>query len=73
MYDRPLMPNPDLIESADVLLVESTYGDRLHRGLQETEDELVEVITETMKHGGNIVMPAFAVGRTQEILLLRSD
>ncbi len=70
MYDRPLMPNPDLIESADVLLVESTYGDRLHRGLQETEDELVEVITETMKHGGNIVMPAFAVGRTQEILLL---
>ena len=70
MYDRPLMPNPDVIESADVLLVESTYGDRLHRGLQETEDELVEVITETMKHGGNIVMPAFAVGRTQEILLL---
>lgn len=70
MYDRPLMPNPDLIESADILLIESTYGDRLHRGLKETEDELVTVITETMKHGGNIVMPAFAVGRTQEILLI---
>ena len=70
MYDRPLMPNPDLIESADILLIESTYGDRLHRGLKETEEELVTVITETMKHGGNIVMPAFAVGRTQEILLI---
>lgn len=70
MYDKPLMPNPDTIESADILLVESTYGDRLHKGLQETEDELVEVISNTMKHGGNVVMPAFAVGRTQEILLL---
>ena len=70
MFNRPLMPDPDLIESADVLLVESTYGDRLHRTLQATEDELVEVITETMKHGGNVVLPAFAVGRTQEILLI---
>ncbi len=70
MFGRPLMPDPDLIESADVLLVESTYGDRLHRTLQATEDELVEVINETMKHGGNIVMPAFAVGRVQEILLI---
>jgi metallo-beta-lactamase family protein len=73
MFDKPLMPDPDLIESADILLIESTYGDRLHRGLQATEDELVEVITETMRHGGNIVMPAFAVGRTQEILLILID
>ena len=70
MYNKPLMPDPDTIESADILLVESTYGDRLHKGLQETEDELVEVISTTMKHGGNVVLPAFAVGRTQEILLL---
>lgn len=70
MYDKPLMPDPDTIETADVLLVESTYGDRLHKGLQETEDELVEVINNTIKHGGNVVMPAFAVGRTQEILLI---
>lgn len=73
MFDKPLMPDPNLIESADILLIESTYGDRLHRGLQETEDELVEVITETMRHGGNVVMPAFAVGRTQEILLILID
>ncbi len=70
MYNKPLMPDPDSIESADILLVESTYGDRLHKGLQETEDELVEVISTTMKHGGNVVLPAFAVGRTQEILLI---
>jgi metallo-beta-lactamase family protein len=70
MYGQPLMPDPDLIESADILLVESTYGDRLHRTLDDTKDELVTVISETMKHGGNIVMPAFAVGRAQEILLM---
>ena len=70
MFDSPLMPDPDLIESADILLVESTYGDRLHRNLKDTEEELVTVITKTMKHGGNIVMPAFAVGRVQEIIFL---
>ena len=70
MFNRPLMPDPDLIESADILLVESTYGDRLHRSIDATEDELVKVINDTMKHGGNILMPAFAVGRTQEILLI---
>ena len=68
MFGQPLMPDPDLIESADILLVESTYGDRLHRTLDDTKDELVSVVSETMKHGGNIVMPAFAVGRAQEIL-----
>jgi metallo-beta-lactamase family protein len=70
MFDRPLMQDPSFVESADVLLIESTYGDRLHRTLEETEKELVEVITHTFKHGGNIVIPAFAVGRTQEILYL---
>lgn len=70
MTDRPLMPNPEYVDQADVLFIESTYGDRLHKTLQETEDELVEVITKTMKHGGNIIMPAFAVGRTQEVLFI---
>ena len=73
MKGKVLMPDPDLITSADVLVVESTYGDRLHRNLQATEDELVEVITSTMSDHGNIVMPAFAVGRTQEILFLLID
>jgi metallo-beta-lactamase family protein len=73
MKGKVLMPDPDLIQEADVVVVESTYGDRLHRSLQDTEDELVEVITSTMTAHGNVVMPAFAVGRTQEILFLLID
>lgn len=73
MKGKVLMPDPDLIKDADVLVVESTYGDRLHRSLQDTEDELVEVISSTMIAHGNVVMPAFAVGRTQEILFLLID
>lgn len=73
MKGKVLMPDPDLIQKADVVVVESTYGDRLHRSLQDTEDELVEVITSTMIAHGNVVMPAFAVGRTQEILFLLID
>jgi len=68
-----LMPDPDLISDADVVVVESTYGDRLHRSLNETEDELVEVINSTMAARGNVIIPAFAVGRTQEILFLLID
>ncbi len=68
--DRPVMNDPQRIESADVLVVESTYGNRLHRTLKETEDELVEVVTTTLEQGGNVVMPAFAVGRTQEVIAI---
>ena len=73
MKGKVLMPDPDVIANADVLVVESTYGDRAHRNLQDTEDELVEVISSTMIANGNIVIPAFAVGRTQEILFLLID
>ena len=73
MKGKVLMPDPDSIANADVLVVESTYGDRQHRSLQDTEDELVEVISSTMAAHGNVVMPAFAVGRTQEILFLLID
>lgn len=59
------------IASADVLVVESTYGDRNHRGLAETEDELIEVLHETLhERHGNVIVPAFALGRTQEFLVL---
>jgi metallo-beta-lactamase family protein len=59
------------IASADVLVVESTYGDRNHRTLVETEDELVEILHTVMqKRRGNVIVPAFALGRTQEFLLL---
>ncbi|QWE13132.1 MBL fold metallo-hydrolase RNA specificity domain-containing protein [Polynucleobacter sp. AP-Titi-500A-B4] len=73
MKGKVLMPDPDLIAQADVIVVESTYGDRLHRSLSDTEDELVEVIGTTMSGQGNVVIPAFAVGRTQEIIFLLID
>jgi metallo-beta-lactamase family protein len=73
MRGKVLMPDPDFIAQADVVVVESTYGDRLHRSLKDTEDELVEVINTTMSAQGNVIIPAFAVGRTQEILFLLID
>lgn len=56
---------------ADVLVMESTYGDRNHRGMRETEDELVDVVDDVLhKRRGNVIVPAFALGRTQEFLVL---
>jgi metallo-beta-lactamase family protein len=66
---RPILRDPAIIAEADVLLVESTYGDRDHKALGPTLDELVAAVTRTLgqKHG-NVLVPAFAVGRTQELL-----
>ncbi len=64
---RPRAPLP----AADVLVLESTYGDRNHRSLQETEDELVQVVDEVLhRRRGNLIVPAFALGRAQEVLVL---
>jgi metallo-beta-lactamase family protein len=66
---RPVVKDPTRIDTADTLIVESTYGNRRHKSLAETEDELAEVVRETLSQKrGNIVIPAFAVGRTQELL-----
>ena len=73
MKGKLLMPDPARIPQADVVVVESTYGDRLHKSLADTESELIEVVTSTLSAHGNIVIPAFAVGRTQEILFLLID
>ena len=73
MKGKVLMPDPDLIAKADVVVIESTYGDRLHRGLSETEQEFIEVIQSAMANQGNVIIPAFAVGRTQEILFILID
>ncbi len=74
MYDRPVLcdPAPSPVE-ADVLLIESTYGDRLHRSLPETEDEIVAAFERTRAAKGNLIIPAFAVGRTQEIIYMLAD
>ncbi|MDR0777445.1 MAG: MBL fold metallo-hydrolase [Azonexus sp.] len=69
--DRPVLLDPQQPDGeADALLVESTYGDRRHRSLAETEDEIVEVCARTRAAGGNLIVPSFAVGRTQEIITL---
>jgi metallo-beta-lactamase family protein len=66
---RPILRDPTPIAAADLLIVESTYGDRDHKPLGPTVDELVEAVNRTLtqKHG-NVLVPAFAVGRTQELL-----
>ena len=74
MPGRPVLRDPEtVIPSADVLLIESTYGDRLHRALPETEDEIVAAFARTRAAHGNLVIPSFAVGRTQEIIYLLAD
>lgn len=68
---RPIVRDPTPIAEADVLVVESTYANRLHRPLSETIDELTFVIEDTLsRRQGNIIIPAFALGRTQELLHL---
>ncbi len=66
--DSALMPAPATIAEADLVLMESTYGDREHRPMQETLDEFTDIIEQASNSGGNILIPAFAIGRAQEIL-----
>jgi metallo-beta-lactamase family protein len=71
---RPLVRDPTPIDEADFLLVESTYGNRLHRSMDETLAELEHAITDTLtRKKGNVIVPAFAVGRAQEMLYLLAD
>jgi len=66
--DTVLLRDPTLISDADILLLESTYGDRNHRPLAATHDELGDVLAAAYASGGNVLIPAFAIGRTQELL-----
>jgi len=66
-YERPVLPDPTPVAEADVLLVESTYGDRTH----EPDDDgakLARIITDTVSRGGKVVIPSFALGRVEELL-----
>ena len=73
MPDRLVLRDPESIREADVVLVESTYGNRLHRPMAETQEELVAAFKRTFAAGGNLIIPAFAVGRTQEIIYVMAD
>ncbi len=64
----PLMKSPTILKHADVLLLESTYGDRDHRCNEDTLDELAQILQKAHEDGGNVMIPAFSVGRTQDIL-----
>ncbi|MCE1273285.1 MAG: MBL fold metallo-hydrolase [Chlorobiales bacterium] len=69
-YGIPILNDPAAIGHADYVLVESTYGDRLHRSLDETMKELGDIVTNACRDCGNILIPAFAIGRSQELLYL---
>ena len=66
----PIIKDPVHPTEADYVLVESTYGNRFHKGMDESVNELERAIKETFKRGGNVLIPAFSVGRTQDILYL---
>ena len=66
--NKPLIRDPEYVKDADYVLMECTYGNKTHGAVMEHIDELTEIIQRTLDKGGNVVIPAFAVGRTQELL-----
>ena len=66
--DIPLLDSPTMIETADYLVMESTYGGRLHNRNDDKAELFLNIVAETLDNGGNVIIPSFAVGRTQEIL-----
>lgn len=66
--DIPLLREPSMVEEADVLIMESTYGDRIHNKKEDKAEEFLDIVSSTLEKGGNVIIPSFAVGRTQEIL-----
>ncbi len=66
--DIPLLSSPTMIDDADYLVMESTYGSRLHLRNDDKAEMFLNIVYETLERGGTVVIPSFAVGRTQEIL-----
>ena len=66
--ENPIIRSPEQVEDADYLVLESTYGDRLHGSIEDQSKQFIDIILKTIRRGGNVVIPSFAVGRTQEIL-----
>jgi metallo-beta-lactamase family protein len=71
--DTPLLPTPKAPASADILVLESTYGDRCHQGRQQRQQQLQQVIARALQDNGTILIPAFSLGRTQELLYELED
>jgi len=68
MMNRPILRDPTIIKKADYVIMETTYGNRNHPENSTSIQELLEIILKTAKRGGNVVIPSFAVGRTQELV-----
>ena len=68
VVDRPILRDPTKIKKADYVIMETTYGNRLHPANSTSIDELINITLETVKRGGSVVIPSFAVGRTQELI-----
>ena len=69
-YDSPILQDPHCFETADLVLMECTYGERLHRDRAATVRELGDIIAAAARDRGNVLIPAFAIGRSQELLYL---
>jgi metallo-beta-lactamase family protein len=67
-FEKPLLRDPVMPEGVDYLLMECTYGDKPHRDPNESYEELQQVVARTIERGGKVIIPAFAVGRTQELV-----
>ena len=68
MEGRPILRDPTYIKKADYVIMETTYGNRIHKELGSGVEKLIEIILNTTRRGGNVVIPSFAVGRTQELI-----
>ncbi len=66
--NRPLLRDPKKIKKADFLIMETTYGNRLHPENSDSVENLLDIVLKTIKRGGNVIIPSFAVGRTQELI-----
>lgn len=68
MKEKPLLKDPSIIDKADYLIIEATYGNRLHEDVERRTKDLIDIILKTIGRGGNVIIPSFAVGRTQELI-----
>lgn len=66
--NKPILKDPALVEDADYLIIESTYGNRIHENLEDRVHKLTDIINTTITRGGSVIIPSFAVGRTQELI-----
>ena len=70
MKNKPILRDPTIIKKADFVIMEATYGNRIHEEISIDIENLINIILKTTKRGGNVVIPSFAVGRTQELIYL---